>query len=130
MRRNLEETRAFFKNDRFAAFSGITIDEVGDDYARCSMRIEDKHLNANNVVMGGAIFTLADLCFGAASNGQAVTLSGNMNFLCPADGTLLTAEATLLRHGKTTLCYEIRITNDTGKLVAFSTVTGYKIQPN
>ncbi len=53
--------RALFAADRFAALSGIEIVEAGPGWCTTRLVIEDKHLNAANVVQGGAIFTLADL---------------------------------------------------------------------
>lgn len=57
----LEEAREHFKNDRFATNAGMQIDELGEDYSVCSVTLSDDHKNAYGGVMGGAIFTLADL---------------------------------------------------------------------
>ena len=128
MPRSLEETRQYFKNDRFAVHSGISIDEVGDGFARCSMKIEDHHKNARDVVMGGAIFTLADLCFGAACGGEAVSMTSEINFLYPASGAKLTATAQRIKDGRTTVFYEINVFDDKDRIVAFATMSGHKIE--
>ena len=128
MRRNLDETRKFFEDDSFAVHSGIVIDEVGEGYARCSMEIKDYHKNARGVVMGGAIFTLADLCYGAACDGQACSMTSEINYLRAAKGTRLIAEAHQIKDGRTTVFYEIRVTDDAGLLVAFMTMTGFRIK--
>lgn len=127
MRRNLAETRKFFEEDRFAAHSGIVIDEVGEGYARCSMDIKDYHRNARGVVMGGAIFTLADLCYGAASDGQACSMTSEISYLYAAKGNRLIAEAHMIKDGRTTVFYEIRVTDETGLLIAFATMTGFRV---
>ena len=129
MRRNLEQTREFFKDDRFAVYNGITIDEVGEGYAKCSMEINENHLNARSNVMGGAIFTLADLCFGAASDGQAVSMTSDINFLSPGIGPKLWAEAHLIRGGRTTVFYEVKVMEES-RVVAYVTIRGYVIQKN
>ena len=47
MIKTLEESRAFFAADRFAMEAcGISIDEVTQDGARCSMPLTPMHLNA------------------------------------------------------------------------------------
>ena len=130
MRRNLEETRAFFEKDRFAIHSGITIDEVAEGYARCSMEIKEHHKNANDVVMGGAVFTLADLCFGAASDGKAVSMTSEISFLHPAKGKRLCAEARMIKDGRSSVFYEVRVSDDEGRIVAFVTMTGFRIAPD
>ncbi len=129
MRRDLEQTRAYFKDDRFAVHNGITIDEVGEGFARCSMAIRDIHLNAMSNVMGGAIFTLADLCFGAASDGEAVSMSSDINFISPGKGPKLYAEARLIHGGNTTVFYEVKVTEG-DKVVAFVTMRGFKVPAN
>lgn len=56
------------KKDKFASYVGIELLEVGDGYAEAQMEITDNHLNGVNILHGGAIFTLADYTFAAASN--------------------------------------------------------------
>ncbi len=126
MRRDLEQTREYFKNDRFAMYNGITIDEVGEGYAKCSMVIDDNHRNAMGNVMGGAIFTLADLCYGAASDGQAVSMSSDINFIAPGKGPKLCSEARLIHGGNTTVLYEVKVM-DGERIIAFVTMRGFKI---
>lgn len=128
MRRDLQATREFFIDDRYAVHSGIVIDEVGEGYARCSMEIKDYHRNARGVVMGGAIFTLADLCYGAACDGQACSMTSEINYLHAAKGNKLIAEAHLIKDGRTTVFYEIRVTDDSGLIIAFVTMTGFRIR--
>src|SRR5665647_891907 len=64
----MENLKRFFKKDNFAANSGIELLEVSPGYAKARMDIGEKHLNALKTVQGGALFTLADLAFAAASN--------------------------------------------------------------
>ena len=56
----LAEAREEFAGDRFAMGTGVRIEEVGDRYAKCSLQLTSRHLNAAGQTMGGAIFTLAD----------------------------------------------------------------------
>ena len=50
----LEEVREFFSKDRYATENGAVIDEIGDNYAKCSLDIDGRHLNAMGSLMGGA----------------------------------------------------------------------------
>ena len=64
-----EEVRVFFANDHFANdCAGIDILEVSEGYAKTRLVVKDKHKNANNVVMGGCVYTLADYTFALAAN--------------------------------------------------------------
>lgn len=49
----IEEAREFFYKDKFAVTTGVTLDEIGDDEAICSLKITDEHKNAYGGVMGG-----------------------------------------------------------------------------
>ncbi len=126
MRRDLEQTRAYAVKDRFGVYCGIEIDEVGEGYARCHMDIKDHHRNARGVVMGGATFTLADLCYGAACDFSAVSMTSEISYLAPATGDVLYAEAQVVKNGHATVFYEIVVTDSTGRKVAFVTMTGFK----
>jgi acyl-CoA thioesterase len=89
-----ETAKCFFKNDRYAAMTGVEIVEVRTSYCKASLLVEDKHMNAANVVQGGAIFTLADLAFAVASNshGQlALAINDNISFLKAACSGILYA---------------------------------------
>lgn len=123
----LEEARAFFAGDRFATENGAVIDEIGADYAVCSMEITPHHLNAAGRIMGGAVFLLADFAFAVASNfghPADVTTTSQITFLRPSQGKLLYAKSQELRRGRTAVYYETSVTDDTGALIARVTASG------
>ena len=128
--KNVEEAREFYKGDKYALMSGVVIEELNEKYCLCSMKITDKHRNAVGGVMGGAIFTLADLAFSAASNNihkPTVAMQTSMNFLSAAKGDELFAKAYCLKDGRTTAVYNVEVTDDTGRLIAQFVGTGYKL---
>lgn len=93
---NLTKIKQFFSRDRFAELIGIEILDVQKGYCRAKLDIKDKHLNTANIVQGGAIFTLADLAFAAASNshGQlALAINANISFLRAVSSGTIYAEA-------------------------------------
>ena len=58
---SLEELKKFFENDTYATnLLGAEIIDANNDYARCMFKITSNHKNAKDIVMGGAIFSLAD----------------------------------------------------------------------
>ena len=73
----LEEAKEFFIKDRYAMVTtGIEIEEVGERYAKCSLKLDDRHRNATGHIMGGVVFTLADFVFAVATNfKQPVTVT-------------------------------------------------------
>lgn len=128
----LEEIREEFKKDRFATDAvGIVIDCAEPGKAVCSLALKPHHMNANNVPMGGAIFTLADFTCAVAANGysERMTVSQNasITFLAPARGERLTAEAVCLRSGRTTALLTVDIRDELDTYVAHAAVNAYVI---
>jgi acyl-CoA thioesterase len=126
---NIEEARVIFSKDLYATkLSGIEIDEIGKDYAKCSMRLTENHKNAYGGVMGGAIYTLADFAFAVASNYEkeqaTVSLSSQASFMAATAGDTLFAEAKLLKDGKRNNFFEVTVTDNLNKLVAIVAFTG------
>ena len=127
---SLEEVREYFKNDRFATNAGMKVDEFSDDRVVCSVDITDDHKNANGGVMGGAIFTLADLAFAVMANNihkPSVASQVSINYLSAPKGKILKAEARCLKSGKTTSVLTVNVSDDTGRNVALFTGTAFKL---
>lgn len=128
----LEEIRSRIQNDHFATdATGIVIDSAEPGKAVCSLVLEEKHMNENNVPMGGAIFTLADIACAVAANGysekKTVSQQASITFLSPAKGSRLVAEASCLRSGRTTALYTVDVRDELGTYVAHATMNGYII---
>ena len=128
---NLEQAKELFKNDIFATQqTGIEILAAEEGYAKCSLRIEDRHKNAAGQVMGGVFFTMADFAFAIAANFKqplTVTQTAQIVFLSSAKGSTLYAETEKIRSGRKTCFYKILISDDTGEDIAYVTVTGFVI---
>lgn len=125
----LEKAREFFAADLFATkLAGITIDEADENHAVCSFKVTDDHKNADGVVMGGALYTLADLCFAVAANVcgvRTVTLDASVRYLAPATGEKVTATARCIRSGKSVCTYEVMV-NDGIRDVVHAVFTGFR----
>jgi acyl-CoA thioesterase len=135
--KTLEKLMTYFKNDRWLTGAlGATIDDGADGYGVCSMEIKPEHTNANGVVQGGAIVTLADGAFAMACNfghiineekklsvGQSMTVS----FLTPPKGTRLIATAKSLHRGHRIGVYNIEVKDNLGTLVATLSGNSYTI---
>lgn len=114
--------------------TGIVIDSAEPGRAVCSLALKERHLNENNVPMGGAVFTLADFACAIAANGysekKTVSQNASITFLSPAKGKHLIAEASCLRAGHTTALYTVDIRDELGTYVAHAEVNGFVIKEN
>ena len=125
----LEEARQYFARDRYASeITGVVIEEVGPHYAKCSLKIDERHLNALDFLMGGVVYTMADLTFAVAANFHAerttVTNVAQVSYLNPLSGDTIYSESRLVKDGKRVCFYEIRIWDNTGRDLALVTMNG------
>ena len=113
--------RLLNENDRFAKHNNIKLTEVGEGYAVAEMEVNNNHLNAADMVQGGAIFTLADLAFGAASNSYGVlnlNINSSISFVKSVKSGKLTAYAKEISKNKKISVYQIEVKNQKGELIA------------
>lgn len=126
----LESAREFFYKDKFAVNTGITLDEITEDEAVCSLDVTDEHKNAYGGVMGGVIFTLADFAFAVLSNQihqLTVAQQVDIHYLSAPKGNKLIAKATCRKSGRTSSIVNVDISDDTGRDVAQFICTGFKL---
>lgn len=116
------------KDIDFLKFIGGEVLDLGDGYAQLGFDVKPYHKQQFGVVHGGAIATLADHCgwYAAVSvldkGLSAVTIEISINYLKPARGDVLKAEARVINQSKRTVFTTIEIfSKDT--LVAYATGT-------
>ena len=127
----LESAREFFYKDKFAVDTGITLDEITEDVAVCSLKLCDSHRNAYGGVMGGVIFTLGDFAFAVLSNQihqLTVAQQVDIHYLSAPKGDKLIARATCRKSGRTSSIINVDISDDTGRDVAQFIGTGFKLK--
>ncbi len=124
----LEEARQFFEKDKYATVAtGIEIEVVGERYAKCSLKLDERHKNAVGQVMGGVMYTLADFVFAVATNFKqpvTVTTVSQISYLGVPKGNILYGESRLLKDGRRNCFYQINITDELGTDVAVVATSG------
>lgn len=125
----MSELRSFFGGDRFAARNGIELLELEEGRALARLAVSGEHLNSAGVVQGGAIFTLADFAFAAASNSRgkvALAIEAHVTFLRAVREGVLLAEAREESGSRRLSTCTVRVTDEGGELVALFTGTAYR----
>lgn len=127
----LEQLVDFFKNDSFAyKQAGCRIVEGWKGHGICEMElVPEKHCNAQNYVMGGAVFTLADYAFAVASmcgEASAVSLTSSIEFIRASKGKKLVATCDVDKNSRKVGFYTIVVKDDLGELIAKVTATCYR----
>jgi acyl-CoA thioesterase len=111
----------YFKNDRFAERANIELVSVSPGCARAKMPLHPHHLNGYSTVQGGAIFTLADFAFAAASNSHgnvALAINVSITFMKAARTGTLWAEAREISKNFKLGSYTVEVKDDQQELVA------------
>jgi acyl-CoA thioesterase len=117
----MDKMKEFFKKDLFCKHCGIELMEVSKGAAKARMVITPNHLNGVGSVQGGAIFTLADFAFAAASNSYgtvAVAINVSISFVKAVNKGTLFADAQETSINPKLATYDVKVTDETGSLIA------------
>lgn len=107
----------------------IRITEIGDDFIRGTMPVDDRTRQPYGILHGGASVALAETLGSTAAmlcceDGRAtVGLEINANHLRATRAGLVTGTARPIHVGRSTQVWEIRIRNDAGELTCISRLT-------
>ena len=124
-------TESMHERDLMANSCGMTPQSTAPGESSVTMRVEKNMLNAYASCHGGMIFSLADTAFAHACNNRNeanVAMDCRIDFLAPGyEGDELTAVARETHKGGKSSLYEVTVTNQDGKNVAFFTGRSYRI---
>lgn len=124
----ISKLEQLLKNDRFAYNNDIRLVTIGKGEAQAEMQVSDKHLNGVDIIQGGALFTLADFTFAAASNSHgriAVATNASISFFKGISTGKLTAYAKEINSGKTLGHYAVDIFDENTSKIAHFTGTAF-----
>ena len=120
--------RHFSTYDTFARHMGIDMIMIKPGYAKAVMPLETPQKNGLGVAHGGAVFGLADVAFGGASNANgevALGVVSSINYMSAGKIGPLTAEARELHRSRKLGHYEVLIFDGNGALIAVCRATAY-----
>ena len=118
------------KHDKLMRLLQMHIESATPDHAVVTMPLTPDHRNGMGFAHGGAIFSLADVAFGAAANAGKLTgvvsLSTAIEFLRPGKTGPLRAEAIAVRRGAHIQSYDVMVYDSDGSLIARCMASGYQ----
>jgi uncharacterized protein (TIGR00369 family) len=117
----------------FFTLLGLQLDEVRKDFCRMRLPFRPALRTAGEVVHGGAIASLIDSAgvVAAWSNAdpkasRGATINLMVNYLTAAEGVELTAEAQVIRRGRSVVFVDVYVFSPSGERIAKGVVT-YKL---
>ncbi|NHN58869.1 MULTISPECIES: PaaI family thioesterase [Halorussus] len=117
-----DERRERIASDPFCEKLGIELAALGPGTATTEVTVTDDLLNFHGTPHGGAIYSLADAAFAAASNAEgetALAMETNVSYFEAVDvGETLTGEAERVHRRGRTASYSVAVTDEDGGEVA------------
>ncbi len=99
----------------FADLIGLRVDEQRAGYSRCSLELDERHLNPHRVAHGAVLYALADTGMGSAlyptlDPGQiCATIQITIHYFKPVAGGAVECATQLVNRGKSVAHLESRI---------------------
>ena len=124
-----EIIRHVVETSGFANHLGMKLDAVGDGRASISLDIKPIHANTQGIVHGGVICSLADqvgpiaLASILEENQRPRSVQLDVHYLSAAKGGRLTANAVIVKSGRSVSFCDIEISDDNGRMVAAGRMT-------
>jgi uncharacterized protein (TIGR00369 family) len=126
-----ELVEAFIPSSPFVGHLGMRLTALEQDRAELALPFSEELVTIGDVVHGGAIATLIDTAGMAAAwadgsepgDRSGSTIGMSVDFVAAARGQDLTAEATVVRRGKSLCFCEVEVTGEDGEVVAKGLVT-------
>jgi acyl-CoA thioesterase len=133
-----EVARRMWADDRASQSLGMELLEARAGFARIRMPVRRDMTNGHGMCHGGYVFLLADSTFAFACNShnqRAVAAGAEIHFLASAhEGDVLTAEGVEVSLAGRSGIYDMRVTDQHGRLVAVfrgrsATIKGQFVEP-
>ncbi|MCP4883976.1 MAG: hotdog fold thioesterase [Flavobacteriales bacterium] len=126
---DLEKLNAVNKNTLMETLD-ITYTEIGDDYLVATMPVNSKVHQPMGLLHGGATVALAESVGSAAShyfrledNQEVRGIEISANHVRSVKEGVVTAKATILHKGRTTILWEIKIEDEKQRLISICKLT-------
>lgn len=114
------------------ALLGIELVSIAPGRAECRLTVRDKLVNSHDICHGGIVFALADTALAYAScstNRTGVTQAASITYTRPARrGDTITASAHVESDGRRATAATVRVTNQTGQLVALVQAVSLRLE--
>ena len=128
----LDEVRKFFQNDVYATgTTGIEIADARPGYAKVTLTIDERHINAVDRVMGAVYYTMADFAFASSAyaNGIFTTaINCSIEYLSAGRGSFLTSKGYIDKAGRSIVFGGADVYDETGKMIARLSVQAFRIE--
>jgi acyl-CoA thioesterase len=117
----MDRVEEIFRADRLIQHFGMKLVEAREGYAKVSVSVEERFLNAHNIGHGVLLFAAADAAFALSVNAvvDAVGVQWSLNILRAAKpGETVFGESRILHKGRQSMVCELTVTAGDGRVLA------------
>jgi len=109
-----------WNGDRLIRDFGMKLLEAREGYARVSVKVEERFLNAHNIGHGVLLFAVADVAFALSVNAviDAVSVQLSINIIRAAKpGEEIFGESRIFHRGRQSIVCELTVTGEDGRVL-------------
>jgi acyl-CoA thioesterase len=117
----MNRVEEIFRNDRLIQDFGMKLVEAREGYAKVSVAVEDRFLNAHGIGHGVLLFAAADAAFALSVNAvvDAVGVQWSLNvFRAAKPGETVIGESRIIHKGRQSMVCELSVTAGDGRVLA------------
>ncbi|HSB69208.1 MAG TPA: PaaI family thioesterase [Candidatus Methylomirabilis sp.] len=117
----MDRIDSIFRGDRLIQDFGIQLLEAREGYAKVSVAVEERFLNAHNIAHGVLLFAAADAAFAISVNAavDAVGVQWSLNmFRAARPGETVIGESRIIHAGRQSMVCELTVTAGDGRVLA------------
>jgi len=117
----MDRIQSIFRGDRIIQDFGMVLLEAREGYAKVSVTVKDRFLNAHNIGHGVLLFAVADAAFALSVNAavDAVGVQWSLNvFRAAKPGETVIGESRIIHAGRRSMVCELTVTAGDGRTLA------------
>jgi acyl-CoA thioesterase len=126
----MDRVQEIFRGDRLIQDFGMKLLEAREGYAKVSVAVEERFLNAHNIGHGVLTFAVADAAFALSVNAvtDATGVNWGFNIIRAAKpGETLIGESRAIHKGRQQVVCELTVTTAEGRLLARGIATALPV---
>ena len=126
----MDRVQEIFRGDRLIQDFGMKLLEAREGYAKVSVVVEDRFLNAHNIAHGVLLFAAADAAFALSVNAVADSLSiqWSLNVIRAAmPGETVIGESQIIHKGRKVMVCDLTVTAGDGRMLVKGQATALPV---
>ena len=126
----MDRVQEIFRGDRLIQDFGMKLLEAREGYAKVSVTVEERFLNAHNIAHGVLLFAAADAAFALSVNAVADSLSiqWSLNVIRAAmPGETVIGESRIIHKGRKVMVCELTVTAGDGRMLVKGQATALPV---